>query len=381
MAGAGTGAQVTFGDVVVSQDGGYSAGHISGTGVNIDVSSLTISVGASATATFGNIVGLSGGAVGARTLTLLSDATATFGTVTASAISTHSIIANTGASANFGAMTSEGAVGAFAIGGVDGADVQFGAVGASGAIGAISVSGALDVTFGTITSTSIGEVNNTQQGVSGAFTIDLTGVTNAVVANLGAATNTVISGDGRDTITLTTGTTGNDIIRYATAIAANSGLDEIQGFFGGSTGLDRIELVSAGFGVSGGFRDADGVAVDSTTTLVFSTAIAAAQTIATAANVLLFSTGFASTGALATFIAAAGTTITFATADMDGSGNFLAVYTDLAGTDTYVAVIHFDSGAAAQAAMASAAGITVTNLSVIRGVSPGALVAANIDIV
>ena len=379
MAAAGTGAQVTFGEVVISQDGGYSAGAISGTGVNIDVSSFTITVGASATATFGNIVGLSAGAVGARSITLLSDATATFGTVTASGISTHSIVANTGASANFGAMTSEGAVGAFAIGGVDGADVQFGAVGASGAIGAITVSGDLDVTFGTITAARIGEVNNTAQGVSGAFTIDLSGVVAAAEVKLGAATNTVISGDGRDAITLTTGSTGNDVIRYNTAIAANSGLDEIQGFFAGSTGLDRIELASAGLGVSGGLRDTDGVVLDSASAMVFGTAISAAATLA-AGNVIVFATGFASTGSLTTFLTSAGA-ITFATADMDGSGNFISIYTDLAGTDTYVALIHFDSGAAAQATMASAADVTVTNLAVIRGVSPGALVAANIDIV
>jgi len=379
MAGAGTGAQVAFGEVVVSQDGGYSAGPISGSGVNIDVSSFTITVGASATATFGNIVGLSAGAVGARSITLLSDATATFGTVTASGISTHSIVANTGASANFGAMTSEGAVGAFAIGGVDGADVEFGAVGASGAIGAITVSGALDVTFGTITAARIGEVNNTQQGVSGAFTIDLSGVVAAAEVKLGAATNTVISGDGRDAITLTTGTTGNDRIRYNTAIAANSGLDEIQGFFAGSTGLDRVELVSANFSVSGAFRDTDGVLLDDASAMVLGTAISAAATLA-AGNVIVFATGFASTGALTTFLTSAGA-ITFATADMNGSGNFIALYTDIAGTDTYVAVIHFDSGAAAQATMASAADVTVTNLAVIRGVSPGALVAANIDIV
>jgi len=382
MAAAGTGAQVVFGEVVVSQDGGYSAGAISGSGVNIDVSSFTITVGASATATFGAIEGLSAGAVGARTITLLSDATATFGAVTASAISTHSIVANTGASANFGAMTSEGAVGAITIGGVDGADVEFGAIGASGAIGAISVSGSLDVTIGTISAASIGNINNTQQGVSGSFTIDLSGVATAARVNLGVAANTVISGLGNDVITLTGGQTaaaGNDVIRYNTAAA---GIDSITNFIGGNaaSGGDRIEFASAALGISGGLRDADGVALSDSTTMVFGTAISAAATLGTTGNILVFATGFATTGALTTFLTSAGA-ITFATADMNGSGNFVAIYSDTNGQDTYVALVHFDSGAAAQATMASAADVTVTNLAVIRGVSPGALVAANIDIV
>lgn len=230
-----------------------------------------------------------------------------------------------------------------------------------------------------IQSPNISQTGVTCAGRGITLTIDLTGVTNAAEVKLGAATNTVISGDGRDAITLTTGSTGNDVIRYNTAIAANSGLDEIQGFFAGSTGLDRIELASAGLGVSGGLRDTDGVVLDSASAMVFGTAISAAATLG-AGNVIVFATGFASTGSLTTFLTSAGA-ITFATADMDGSGNFISIYTDLAGTDTYIALIHFDSGAAAQATMASAAAVTVTNLAVIRGVSPGAMVAANIDIV
>lgn len=383
---AGTGAQLTFGAVTVGDNADWSAGAVSGTAtVDVDITSFALTVGSGASADLGAIT-LTAGAVGAVSLTLLgTDASATFGAIAASAVGAFSIVAGSGGAADIGniaafsgANANQGSVGAIEIAGVDGADVTYGTIGAS-AVGAIRVSGALDVTFGTITTTSLGSVNASQLGVSGTFTIDLTGVTNAVEVTLGAGTNTIISGDGSDVITLTTGTTGNDRIRYSTAIAAG-GTDEIRGFFGGSTGLDRIELVSAGFGVSGGFRDGDGVALSDATTVVFTTAIAAAQTLGTTGNVLLFTTGFASTGALSTFIASAGA-ITFATADMDASGNFLAVYTDLAGTDTYVAVIHFDVSAAAMATMASAGGITVTNLSVIRGVSPGALVAANIDIV
>jgi len=378
MAAAGTGAQVTFGEVVVSQDGGYSAGAISGSGVNIDVSSFTITVGASATATFGAIEGLSAGAVGARSITLLSDATATFGTVTASAISTHSIVANTGASANFGAMTSEGAVGAFAIGGVDGADVQFGAIGASGAIGAITVSGELDVTFGTITAARIGEVDNTQQGSAGTFTIDLSGVVAAAEVKLGAATNTVISGVGNDLITLLAGRTsvaGNDNIQYGTASQGN---DTIINFIGGAaaSGGDQIEFDISAFGT--GIKDADGSAIAAAEGVVFGTASGAAVTLGASANVILFTTAYASTAALITDAAA---DITLSTGTLR-SGDFFAVWTD--GTNAYVSQIHIEEGASATdgiIALASASGITVTTFASISNVSAGALVAANFEFV
>jgi len=382
---AGTGAQVTIGAVTVTKDGGWSAGSISGTAtVNVDVGTVTIDVGASATATLGAIT-LTGGAVGAITLTLASDATATFGSVDASAISTHTIVANTGASANFGNMVaysggnaSQGRVGAIEIAGVDGADVQFGTIAAS-AVGAIAVSGALDVTFGTITTTSLGEVNNTAQGVSGSFTIDLSGVTNAVEVKLGVAQNVVISGLGNDVITLTggrTATAGNDVIRFTTS---TQNTDNIVNFIAGAaaSGGDQIEFDVSEFG--SGLVDSDGSALAAAADIVFGTASGAAVTLNASANLILFTTAYANTAALITDAQA---DITNATATKT-SGTFLIGWTD--GSDTYVSLLSFEEGASATdglAGLASASGVTVTTLASLQGVTPGALLAAaNFDVV
>ncbi len=382
LEGSATGAQVNIGTIVMesgaSLDFGSASG-ISGSAANTDLGAITLTMGASATANFGN-VSLTGGAVGAITVTLGEGATATFGTVTASAISTHSLVLSSGASASFGAIqafsggnANQGTVGAFEIAGVDGSDVSVGTIGAS-SVGAISVSGALDLTFGTITTTTIGEVNATGLGVSGTFTIDLSGVTNAVEVKLGAGTNTVISGAGNDVLTLLAGRTavaGNDNIQYGTASQGN---DNIINFIGGAaaSGGDQVEFDVSAFGT--GIKDADGSAIAAAESVVFGTASGAAVTLGASANIILFTTAYASTAALITDAAA---DITLATGTLR-SGDFFAVWTD--GTDTYVSQIHIEEGASATdgiIALASASGITVTTFATLSSVSAGALVAAN----
>lgn len=374
---AGTGAQITFGAVTVGQDGGYSAGHISGTAtINVDISAVTLSVGASATATFGNIVGLSGGVVGAVSVTLAENATATFGTVTASAISTHTIVANTGASANFGAMTAEQTVGAIEISGVDGADVQFGAIGAS-AVGAISVSGALDVTFGTITTTTIGEVNATGLGVSGSFTIDLSGVTNAAEVKLGAASNVVISGGGNDVITLLggrTSTAGNDTIRFS---ATGQGTDNVINFIAGAAASGG-DVISIGTAIgTATLMNGDGEAVANADAADLSVALFnTATAVATTDNVFVIGTALATTAAMLDFFDG----VSLATA-AQGSSEFIVAWTD--GTDTYITIVDaIGAGSAAATTLASGAHtLSAATLVTISGVSAGALVAANFDFV
>jgi hypothetical protein len=368
--GSGTGAQLTFGSIVVGQDGGYSAGNItvSAALLDVDVSSVSLTVGASATATFGNIVENSGGAVGNVLVTLGSEATATFGTVTASAIGTHTIVAATGASANFGNMTAEQTVGAIEISGVDGADVQFGAIGAS-AVGAIAASGALNVTIGRVVATTIGEVNATNLGVSGQFSIDLSGVTNAIEVKLGAATNTVVSGVGNDVFTLRSGTTGNDNIQYTTA---TQGQDNLINFFAGSTGADQIEFDVSEFVAA--IRDADGSAVAAAATTDVMIA-SSATSLADTDNVLILTSAYASTAGMITDLVSG---VTFATA-LRGSGNLVVVFTD--GSDSHVGLLSFSASANnadTKLATALAAGeVTFTTLATLSGVSAGAVAAAN----
>jgi hypothetical protein len=390
LEGSATAAQVVIGTITMESGASLDFGSASGISAdavgNVDIGSITLLMGNSATANFG-VIKTTAGAVGNISVTLGDGATATFGAVSASAIGSHSLVLASGASASFGTMqaysggnASEGRVGAFEIAGVDGADVSVGAIQAS-AVGAIAVSGALDVTFGTITTTTLGEVVATGMGVSGSFTIDMSGVTNAVEVKLGLATNTVISGDGNDVITLTGGRTavaGNDTIRY---LSAADGNDNIIGFIAGNaaSGGDQIEVNVSTF-VSG-LMAVDGSALAANATVAFATASGAATdlgALAATGSIILFTTGYASTAALITDAMA---DLTLASALVAASGQFLIAWTD--GTDTLVSTLSFNEGASAGAdltTLASASAVTVTTLATLSGVTPGALVAANFEI-
>jgi len=301
--------------------------------------------------------------------------TATFGNVNASSIGSISLsaVGGTGAELTVGTMTAAQTIGAMELAGTDGASATFGAIGAASAIGAIAVSGALDVTFGTITTTTLGEVNATNLGVSGAFTIDLSGVTNAVEVKLGAGTNTIISGIGNDVITLRAGTTGNDVVRFTNS---GQGTDNIIGFGAGTTGNDQIEIVGSGdivvIGGSGEVSTADR-AVD---LLTVTAGLAGTAALAATDNVVIMGSAFASTAGLLAAIASGGTQeIAFdgGTAAAD-AGNLVVTWSD--GTDTYVSLVAVDAGASGISADAA-----VSTLAILSGVTPSALVAANFDFV
>jgi len=120
--------------------------------------------------------------------------------------------------------------------------------------------------------------------------------------------------------------------------------------------------------------DADGSAIAAAEGVVLGTASGAAVTLGASANIILFTTAYASTAALITDAAA---DITLSTGTLT-SGDFFAVWTD--GTNAYVSQIHIEEGASATdgiIALASASGITVTTFASISNVSAGSLVAAN----
>jgi len=383
---AGTGAQITFGAVTVGDNADWSAGEISATAtINIDISSITLTVGSGASADLGAI-STTAGAIGAVSVTLLAEASATFGAVAASAVGTYSIIAGSGAAADFGNIAAfsggnanQGRVGAIEIAGVDAADVTFGTIGAS-AVGAISVSGELDVTFGKITTTTIGEVNATGLASAGAFTIDLSGVTNAIEVKLGAGANTVISGQGNDVITLLAGRTavaGNDTIRFNTSIA---GTDYVANFIAGAnaSGGDQIEIDVAGY--SGNFKVGTGSALAAGSTITFSTGEGSGFTFDD--TMILLKTAYASTAAMISDFTG-DTTLGSAIAAASGSADYMVVWTD--GTDTYVSQISVDAESSAgetTLALVSASAVSVVTLVQIAGVTPGALSAnVNFDVV
>jgi len=240
------------------------------------------------------------------------------------------------------------------------------------------VSGAGFVDFGAISAASVGSINNTNQ-TSGTFNIDLSAVTNAAEVTLGGANNTVISGLGNDVITLKsngTAVAGNDTIIYN---ASAQGTDNIIKFVAGNvaSGGDVITLngitlslidgsgdqVGAGAGGSAG-----ATAVSFLTITTNTTSMAADKNI-----VVVAATAFASTADMISAIAVGGSLAITTLADASAGGNLAVVWTD--GSDSYVSIVGVTGATGLITANAD-----VDTLAVISGVTPGALVAANFDI-
>lgn len=365
------GAQLNVGAVVIGQDGYYGVSSIAASAglLNVDVGALSVNVGASAEFNIGDVLSTAG-VIGSTDLTIGTGATATFGARNASSIGAISLnaVGGTGAELTIGTMTAAQTIGAIELAGTDGASATFGAMGAS-AVGAIAVSGAMDVTFGTITANTIGSISATQLGKSGVFTIDLSGVSGAAEINLGAATNTIISGDGRDVITLLAGSTGNDNIRYSTANA--TGTDSIIGFGAGTTGADQIEIGVTGLGLVG--QSAGGVALTADAVVDLFFVSAGTATMTAADSIIVLGTAYASTaGMLAAIVDGGAQEIVLNGTAATGS-TYTIAWTD--GSDTMVSML-----------TVSASGVSlttggITTLAVLTGVTPGALVAANFDFV
>jgi len=381
IAGAGnnTGAALTIGTLDVQQDAGIALGNVTFSTGNVaaSVSDIALTVGASATASIGDFVmsGSTGASFGSVSVSTEAAATATFGVVRASAQGTTTISSmGTGSNVVFGAKDATGGtIGAIeVVTAVDGATATFAAMSAS-SIGAIAVAGDGDVTFGTLNATSIGEITSTQ-GVSGAFTIDLSGVTNAAEVNLGAATNNVTSGVGNDVITLTAGTTGNDTVTYS---ATGQGQDQVLNFFAGSTGQDVIALKGTALATNW-LRMGDGSTADATDAASFLTLSSTSSAMAAGTNVIVMTSAAANTAAIVNQLSAQ---VSFGSANMATATDydFAVVWTD--GTDSYVSIATV-SGTSGGASFASASGVSISNtLVTLDGITPGELVAANFDFV
>jgi len=378
-AGMGTGGALTIGTLDVGKDGGLTIGNVDFATGNVaaSVSDIALTVGASATATLGNFVmsDSTGASFGAVTVSTEAQGSAVFGTVAATAQGTTTISSmGTGSNVAFGAKDATGGtIGAIeVVTAVDGATATFAAMSAS-AIGAIAVAGNGDVTFGTLNATSIGEITSTQ-GVSGAFTIDLSGVTNAAEVNLGAATNNVTSGVGNDVITLTAGTTGNDTVTYT---VATQGQDQVLNFFAGSTGQDVIALKGTALATNW-LRMGDGSTADASDAASFLTLGNTASAMAAGTNVIVMTSAAANTAAVVDQLSAQ---VSFGSANMATGTDydFAVVWTD--GTDSYVSIATV-SGTSGGASFKSASGVSISStLVTLDGITPGELVAANFDFV
>jgi len=413
---ATAGVQINIGTITIGSTGGFAltSGILSMTGstaatdggaTDLDVSSITVDLGTGASATFGAI-STTAGAVGAITVTTVGSGSGTFGAINASSIGAITITTNAGSAgtgevdfagftavSNIGAITlslagngdvtiaaisAGGDIGTIEIGVATGATANFDTIDAS-SIGAIAISGAGFVDFGTVSAAAVGSINASNQ-TSGTFTIDLSGVVARTEITVGGATNTIIGTDGNDVITLKTGSTANDFIQYATAL----GTDEVNGFGAGTTAGDQIEIyVSAmAAGQSGGLRNLDGVALSTATTVDISALVTAGTaTVLAADNILVLGTGFASAGSMLTFMK---TGLIAGTAALAGSGALVVVWTDSVAKDSYVSLVNFDV-ASAQAggttgSLASAT-LSIQTLVTLVNASPGALVAANFDLI
>ncbi len=384
--GTQSGAQVTIGALVGEQDstieifgsGGFvgvmnTAATAAASGM--DLGSINATLGASANLLMGAGTGSvafqsTGGVIGTVSLTIADDATAEIGTIDASGVGAITLSVAGDGAAIFGGVSAVASIGSINVGVAASASATFAAIQANN-IDGITVSGAGAVLIGTVSATAVGTID-ARQLISGTFTIDLSGVdADTEIKLAGTTTNTVISGKGNDIFTLAAGTTGNDHIQYATA---SQGVDQIIGFAAGTTGGDVIEILDA-LGYSGQLRDADGAAVGSATAVNFSVLITAAATLDTADNVIVLGTGFDSNASALSFLTSG---ITFTTA-VAGDGSWLVVYGT--GSDTVVSVLSVSTATSLLTLASGSAALSLTQLAVISGVTPGALVAGNIDIV
>jgi len=372
--GAETAGQIEIGTITVASEGGFSifdggSGLEASAITNVDVGDLTLDIGTSASAIVGTIL-TTGGAIGALTIDVGVAGSARTTAFDVSAMGAIDLMVGSAAQIDIGAISAQEGVGAIELDGSEGGDITFGVIHAT-SIGAIVASGDMDVTFGTLSAATIGSIDASNMGVSGAFTIDLSGIQGAAEIEVGAATNTITSGVGNDVITLSSGTTGNDVIQYT---ATGQGTDQITNFFAGSTGADQIEISTA---AATNFEDADGSAVLNAADVDLSAVItAAATTLVATDNVIVLGTAFGSTSDMTSFF----DDISFATAAM-ASANILVAWTD--GTDSYVTLVDADGAGSAAATTLASAGHTITTstLATLEGVTPGALDTTNFDFI
>jgi hypothetical protein len=335
------------------------------------LSSITVVGATDSSATFGNITG-EAGKIGDITVSQLSTGFVDFGTIgSSSAVGSIAVTLAGEGSADFGnIIATGGTVGDITLNVGGSASADFANVAAT-TIGNITVSGSGWVDFGAVTATTVGGIDLRNQGSGGTFSINLAGVANGVVVDGGRGTTTIVSGDGNDEFYLKTGL-GTDTVTYS---SATDGIDSVYRFQAGSSD-DKIAFDVSEFAT--GLINSDGSAIDAASTMVFGTASGASVTLGASADIILFTTAYATTAAL---ITDAASDITLGTGTLT-SGDLIALWTD--GVVTNVSLIHFEEGASAAGgiiALASASGITVNTIAVLNGVTPGALVAANFDAV
>lgn len=336
---------------------------------------ITIAANTGATATFGNILS---SAIGQISVTLQANAGVDFaqlGTADAAArVSGINVTVLGEGSADFGAILGTGgAVGAITVNVAASGSVDFDTIDAS-AVGLITVSGAGAVDFGVVSASgTIAGIDLRGLASGGSFTIDMSGVSRAVTVDGGAGTMTITdSSDGSDEFNLKTGQ-GLDNLGYG---ASGMGTDTIVRFQAGSAD-DVITLSGIGLSILDGSGDQVGAgaggsggatAVSLLTITTNATAMGADNNI-----IVITATGFADSSAMRSAIALGGSLEVTTNTDASAGGNLVVVWGQ--GNDTYVSLVGVTGATGLVTSNAD-----VDNLLILQGVTPGALVAANFDI-
>jgi len=331
-------------------------GAINATGAVL--SDLEVSVGASGSATVGNIAA---SGIGDITISGLGDRT--LGNITVDEGLQSLVI--TGATAVVGNI-------AAASGGMEditiaaSGNVTLGTITLGDDLGDITISGSGNVTIGTITSDSVGDVVSTLN--AGTLTINLSGVTDATTITVGSGTNIITGTQDADTINLTNGT-GVDTIRVLRAATGQQG-DTIDNFQVGSGDIVAVASALSIINGSGSAAAALSVQLLGTAGAVLSgdknVFVFASETFADSSAMLaeLSTWAFDGAGAGASASAMAG-------------GNLLVAWTDDGG-DSYLSLISVS--ASSTLANAATAAVTFATLSDVNFVS-STLVNGNFGII
>jgi len=211
-------------------------------------------------------------------------------------------------------------------------DVTF-ALNAS-SVGSITLGAQSGTTTVTVSGTTVTSVDASAMSASTTLSINLANVTNGTTISLGKGTNTVFSTDGNDTITLLAGT-GNDTIVFLTTADGNDTISR----FDFTSGEDVIR-----FGSAVDNRDFYSGSTFSSGTMTVQL-VSGTGTLASGTQVVVMRSGtFGTISDLLSAIATGGT-LELNAADTTSAGNEVTVvWSD--GVDSYVTLISLASGVA-----------------------------------
>jgi len=237
------------------------------------------------------------------------------------------------------------------------------------AIGSITITGTGSVSLASILSS--GAVGTADfSGASGALTANFSGVASVAVIKAGHGTNTLTLGTGASTVTLFSGSASDSIEIFNTGTTKQT----IVAFEAGTSrdvlNIDSTTMASNGMsliqaGTVLGFSGAATVTLQTVT---------AAATLTGGANIIVLGTGSYTSLADMKSAITTGGSLLLTMAASGSAGSLLVLWTDTSGGANLTAIT-----AGSNAALAT--GASAATLVTFSGVTAGAFVAANFDVV